>query len=638
MFMKKVKIVSPIVYYVAFFVINIFNAYVLTSGLFHPNISAYTSTSGRILSILGDFGVLLLLFTLTCLIFKKHKARCNTVLVITILLTLVVLFLTVFSNMFSLFFAFSQLSGFKNPVMGSLILEYAGYIIGMFKEWNMLIHFIPLLLFIILRFFINVNYDKKLARTSHKLMFLGNSLVFMIVPLVILNVNAKGTIHEVSMSGLYGSSYAGTYNYYLYSASQSLYKLRHKEADDQEREILDNFLSKYEILDRETNTYTNAAQGKNLVVLQLEAFNNFAINLVVDGKEITPNLNKLVSESYYNQRFYSTAGIGNTSDCEFSSLTGLYPNGNDLGVFSFTGKSYPSLAKDFRKEGYATFSIHGNIGEFYNRNVQHIETLGFDEHYDKEDIVKHMGEQKPEIFGDWLSDKCMLLESIKIFDDYDKASKNFFAYNILVTSHTPFIKNDKIKKLNLNGVTALAESCLDYYHYVDYAIGCFFDELKENYPSLYQNTVFVLYGDHTSSILKRDLESMTKKKYDDVQYRLIMQSVPFIIHNPELFSTKEIDNKVRGQVDIYPTMANLFGLENKYCIGADIFSDKDSLIYSPRSFDLIYDDYTILVPSQKIYYTNKEAALSKRKKETLIQQFYHYKYYNDMLLRKNYFK
>lgn len=641
--MKKIKIISPVVYFVAFFVLNLFNAYTLTSGYFHANLSVYQSVGGRILAILGDFGVLLLLFCATCLIFKKNRGRCNTLMILSIILTVVILFLTVFSNMFSLFFSFSQLTSFQNPAQMSLILEYAGYIFSMFGQGDMLIHIVPLVLYIILRFFIHTADDKKYARTSHKLLFMGNSVVFMMIPLIVLNVNAKGTIQEVSMTGLYGSSFAGTYNYYLYSASEVIFKKQSQDATSQEREILTQFLEQYNtknMTDLTDNAYYNLANEKNLVILQLEAFNNFALQLKVDGKEITPNLNQLLEESYYNYRFYSTAGIGNTSDCEFSVLTGLYPNGNDLAVFDFNGKNYPSLAKDFKEKGYATFSIHGNDGAFYNRDVQHIQTYGFERHIDREEIIDRMESrnEKAEIFGEWISDECLLQESIQIFEEYYRKNQPFFAYDILVTSHTPFIKNKEIEKLNLDGVTHLAESCLDYYHYVDSAIGAFFDELKTNHSDLYANTVFVLFGDHTSSIMKNDLESILNQKLDNVQYRLLMQSVPFIIHCPSLISD-ETDSRVRGQVDIYPTMSNLFGLDSPYKIGADIFSDDESLIYSPRTLDIIYNDYVVLSPSKKVYYTNdKITPISKKKIETIIEQFQHYKYYNDMLMNKNYFK
>ena len=42
--------------------------------------------------------------------------------------------------------------------------------------------------------------------------------------------------------------------------------------------------------------YTGIGKGKNLIVIQFEALQNFVINLNYEGQEITPNINKLIAE------------------------------------------------------------------------------------------------------------------------------------------------------------------------------------------------------------------------------------------------------------------------------------------------------------------------------------------------------
>ena len=140
----------------------------------------------------------------------------------------------------------------------------------------------------------------------------------------------------------------------------------------------------------------------------------------VDGELVAPNLTKLSQEGYYNSRFYSAGGMGNTSDCEFASNIGMYPNGNDLSVFELDGENYPTIASEFKKLGYKTLSMHGNDGAFYNRNNQHVSLFSFDEHIDKLDLL----ERNPnlELVKDWISDKAMLEESINIYNELN--SKN----------------------------------------------------------------------------------------------------------------------------------------------------------------------------------------------------------------------
>lgn len=67
-----------------------------------------------------------------------------------------------------------------------------------------------------------------------------------------------------------------------------------------------------------------AASGRNVIMLQLESFQNFLIGLEVDGQEITPNLNQLARQSLYFPNFYQQVGQGNTSDAEFVVNTSFY--------------------------------------------------------------------------------------------------------------------------------------------------------------------------------------------------------------------------------------------------------------------------------------------------------------------------
>ncbi|NMR95768.1 LTA synthase family protein, partial [Vibrio parahaemolyticus] len=82
-----------------------------------------------------------------------------------------------------------------------------------------------------------------------------------------------------------------------------------------------------EILEKEypTNEYTGIGAGKNLIVIQVEALQNFVLFEEINGFEITPNLNKLVKDSgtLYYDNFFQLVGKGNTSDAEVAILNSL---------------------------------------------------------------------------------------------------------------------------------------------------------------------------------------------------------------------------------------------------------------------------------------------------------------------------
>ena len=73
--------------------------------------------------------------------------------------------------------------------------------------------------------------------------------------------------------------------------------------------------------------YKGVAKGRNLILIQTESFNDFVIGKTYNGQELTPNLNSLLeTDTFYFNHFYSTTGVGNTCDAEFSVLNSLYPN------------------------------------------------------------------------------------------------------------------------------------------------------------------------------------------------------------------------------------------------------------------------------------------------------------------------
>src|SRR5699024_10064849 len=60
--------------------------------------------------------------------------------------------------------------------------------------------------------------------------------------------------------------------------------------------------------------YSGMGRGKNVIVLQVEALQDFVINEEINGQEITPFLNSLVNEeAVYFPNFYEQTALGRTS-------------------------------------------------------------------------------------------------------------------------------------------------------------------------------------------------------------------------------------------------------------------------------------------------------------------------------------
>lgn len=632
------KVLKPIVFYIAFFVVNFINITLVTTGFKHPNISAFTKdVSDWFFSLIGDGGILLFFFFLSWIIFKSTRKRINFLTILTVIFTILTLGIACFANVFSLGFSFVQLDSFQNPTQMQFVMYYASYVLNLIITPPQIYFFIPLGIFIIIRLLTDTNHYQHFS-IYLKLTSLLLTFGLIITPFLSYDKKNKGTIFEYALNPLYGSSKVGLLNYYTYDLYSYLAK-KDEPLTDSEKQLIEDFLESrsgecvVNIFDNKTyckeNEFTNLANGKNLVIIQVEALNEFVVDLVVNGVEITPNLNKLIKESLYFTNFYSSAGIGNTSDSEFSALTSLYGNGNELTIIASHGNNYHTLAKDFKQKDYYTFSLHGNIGEFYNRKEKHLKTLGFDRHYEKKDFIDHIEGQ---LVHDWINDKDFFRHTVEIFKEVEKP---FFAYPISIISHSPYVPSAEIpaNRLQLGDITDLSKKYLEHIYYFDEALGIFLDKMTES--NLIEDTVIVLFGDHTSSLFKRDVEGIMNRKLSDIEFRREMQKVPFLIYAPDMIEPG-IDNSVHSTVDIYPTFANLFGLDYQYKFGVDMLSDEPTFVYSPRSLDIFFDDFTYIYPSKQAIKLNNNITDNDIKEA--IKDFENYKRMNDLILKRKYFK
>ncbi|AZN41869.1 LTA synthase family protein [Paenibacillus albus] len=299
-----------------------------------------------------------------------------------------------------------------------------------------------------------------------------------------------------------------------------------------------------------TPAYFGTAKGKNVIIIQMEAFQNFPIHLKLGGQEVTPVLNKLAGESLYFPHIFQQIGQGNTSDAEFMSNTSIYPTAKIAMSTGYGDRAIPSLPRLLQKFGYNANTFHVNDVTFWDRNKLYA-ALNFDHYYDKpnykNDHFNSFGASDEELYR---------VATEKLTAD----KQPFYGQLITVSSHFPFdVPEHRVKmKLpdELKG-TQLGNYLLAV-NYTDYAIGTLIDRLKAD--GLWDDTVLVLYGDHFGlQPNDNDPEQVSKSlgvKYDPKVSRF---NIPLIIHVPGEKAGKVVE-QVGGQLDIMPTVANLLGI------------------------------------------------------------------------------
>ena len=350
--------------------------------------------------------------------------------------------------------------------------------------------------------------------------------------------------------------------------------------------------------EKKENEYTNLFKGKNVIVIHGESIQGFTMNLKFNGKQLTPNLNKMAKEGIYFTNYYAQESVGNSSDTEFTSLTSLLPSSSGTVFMNYFNRNYESILKLLKDKGYYTFSMHANNGSAWNRRVTY-SYLGYDDFYY---YTKDYEIDETIMLG--LSDKSFFRQSVEKIKKINEEHKNYYGTLVMLTNHTPFSDQENFD-YNVNIMDGDEEipfldgtkvgNYLRSVNYADSAIGYLFELLEEN--DLLDNTVIVLYGDHDAKLKKSELNKLYESEYyedvlinkndkietlDDFTYE-INRKVPFIIWSKDIVGTKynKKINEVTGMIDMMPTLANMLGVEPKYSLGHDMFSTTNNIVVFP---------------------------------------------------------
>ncbi|WP_445671118.1 LTA synthase family protein [Paenibacillus sp. FSL M8-0212] len=340
-----------------------------------------------------------------------------------------------------------------------------------------------------------------------------------------------------------------------------------------------------------------AASGRNVIMLQLESFQNFLIGLEVDGQEITPNLNQLARQSLYFPNFYQQVGQGNTSDAEFVVNTSFYTPPNGAATTVYADKALPSLPKLMSANGYQTATFHTNDVRFWNRD-QLYKALGFDQYYD----IDYFGTQDSIAFS--ASDEVLYSKTLDKLESMQSSGDPFYAHIISMSAHHPYTLPKNKVKLTLpeRYKDTLPGDYLISQHYADQAVGQLIAGLKER--GLWENSLFVLYGDHLGLpiySLDREDKVVMKELYGREYTSADMINIPLIISAPGVTPGVQLE-QIGGQVDILPTIAGLTGvsLKDQLHFGQDLLREGGNLL--PERYYLpsgsVLNDASLFIPAK----------------------------------------
>jgi lipoteichoic acid synthase len=327
-----------------------------------------------------------------------------------------------------------------------------------------------------------------------------------------------------------------------------------------------------------TSDLFGRAKGKNVILISMESTQNFVINREVNGEEITPFLNDLIDESFYFNNIYDQTAQGKTSDSEFMIDNGLYPLASGSVFVQKPENTYYSLPHILKEKDYYTAVFHGNERTFWNRENMY-KALGYDHFYSERDY--RVTEDNSVNYG--IKDKEFFEQTAEMLAEMPQP---FYTRLITLTNHFPFLLEEEDKFIEeADTEIDVVNRYVTTVRYQDEALKSFFQDLKKR--GLYEDTMFVLYGDHYG----------ISEKYEEGVFELLgmeaspvnhikLQEVPLIIHIPNE-DGKTISN-LGGEIDIRPTILQLLGIKtgNKPSFGQDIFTRNNDhpVIFRDGSF------------------------------------------------------
>lgn len=300
-----------------------------------------------------------------------------------------------------------------------------------------------------------------------------------------------------------------------------------------------------------------AEHRKNLILIVVESLQSWPVRLQINGVEVTPHLNALINEPHalYFDKVLPQVKGGRSSDAQLLLNTGLLPIANGAVACLYADNEYPSLAKALREKGYTAINLVCEDRAVWNQGKMS-EKYGFNH------FVDRMEHGNPLV----RADENLFKYGLQILKSQ---AMPFYAQLVTFSGHDAVDIDFESKLRQEDFKSEVVKKNLIVTQYVDHCIGTFIDSLKQ--CGLYEKSIVVITGDH---------DFVTYNLYEGRRTcQLSDRYVPWIVLNAPL---KTDCTKVLGQMDIYPSLLDMMGVEDYYFrgLGESVFRPRrDCAVY-----------------------------------------------------------
>jgi phosphoglycerol transferase MdoB-like AlkP superfamily enzyme len=308
--------------------------------------------------------------------------------------------------------------------------------------------------------------------------------------------------------------------------------------------------------------------NKNIVLIIMESFNLSYMSFPNSYKGYTPFLDELATKSVFFINHYSNAmnSIGASLPllCGFPSIMPGPPFVSSV----FRSNKMQGIGNVLKKNNYETSFFHGGRNGTMAFDIA-AGLAGIDNYYGLDEYPT-----KEHYDGSW---GIFDVPFFKFFIEKLSTQKEpFFSTIFSLSSHHPYKIPRKFNGKFPKGSLDIHESI----GYADYALRKFFEEASKK--SWYNNTLFVITADHTSST-----ESVA---YADILGKF---RVPLILFEPSGALKAKVVSHATQHVDVPMTVYSYLGIkpDEVLLFGQDILRDD----FQGRALNLLQDEIFLLV-------------------------------------------
>ena len=564
--------------------------------------------------------------------FVKPKKQFNYYFIWMIIVTIMCVVNSIYYVFYTSFASFSLLAEL------GLVGEVGDSLIEKFKLVDFVYVVFPIIYLFIHTKLKGGRYYSYVSKVENSKKMFSSTILAGIIVLVFTLVNITGTDASRLVKQWDRGYIVQRFGIILYQGNDLFQSLTPKinsmfGYDEAAKNFKEYFSKKFATEPVETNKYTGVLEGMNIIFIHMESIHGYLVDMEINGQEITPTLNRLTREGMYFSNFYPQISVGTSSDTEFTLNTSLMPASSGTVFVQYYDRYYVSIPKLLKEKGYYTFSSHANGSTMWNRNKMH-PSLGYDEMIFRDQFDY---DEKNDRLGLGLSDEAFFYQLQDKLEKIETEHTNYMGTLIQLSNHSPYAateyhpeKYNDFGELDLTNTYTIInddgeeEEITDKYlkdtklgsylisaHYGDMALGTFIDYV-ENSP-YYENTVFVLYGDHDARLDKKEYQyfynynTETGEVYEEgdpeyVEYNSFNHEVnkktPLVIWTKNKTIAKKIrktNENVMGMYDVLPTLGNMMNFEYKYALGHDIYSiGSDNVVIFPNGNFI----------TNKVYYNN----------------------------------